>query len=394
MELIFQKIKFSRTILSLFAFICLLIFQTHANACGWAGDGESDDDDETVWVGVDGKPVEEGANPIDNPRFQTRIGNSHRKAKDHTEAVRWYRMAASQGFEAAQNNLAAMYEQGLGIARSDVLAVQWYRLAARQGNAKAQHSIGQMYLEGRGVAQDIQLASKWIEKSAENGHVSAINKIASMYWEGKGVIKDDIRAYTWWKLGAMHGESSDKSLVTAKSKMTSEAIARAEQSFALSNIPQKKQTILNLYLTAKAGYEKWENSPDNIIIIDTRTLGEYIFVGHGAMAYNIPIKFLQPNPDSAPVMVLNKNFVSDVKIKFKETDTILVICRSGMRSVMAVNMLARAGFKRVYSIIDGFEGDKLKNPDSPDNGKRVINGWKNSNAPWTYELNQEQMYRP
>ena len=45
-------------------------------------------------------------------------------------------------------------------------------------------------------------------------------------------------------------------------------------------------------------------------------------------------------------MVLNKNFVSDVKKKAKVTDTILLICRSGVRSALAVNILAKAGFKK------------------------------------------------
>jgi len=93
-------------------------------------------------------------------------------------------------------------------------------------------------------------------------------------------------------------------------------------------------------------------------------------------------------------MHLNEYFVSEVQKKMKKTDTILVICRSGVRSTVAVNMLAQSGFKQVYSIIDGFEGDKLKKFKSPNNGKRVINGWKNSDAPWTYDLNPKLMYLP
>lgn len=69
------------------------------------------------------------------------MGNRHRNGKAGTinsrEALRWYRLAAGQGSPEAQNNLGAMYEQGLGIARNDITAAYWYRLAAEQGNSPA-----------------------------------------------------------------------------------------------------------------------------------------------------------------------------------------------------------------------------------------------------------------
>ena len=88
-------------------------------------------------------------------------------------------------------------------------------------------------------------------------------------------------------------------------------------------------------------------------------------------------------------MPLNKHFVSRVKEKFTEADTLLVMCRSGVRSAAAVNILAEAGFERVYTVTGGFEGDLIKDPDSYNHGKRLKNGWKNSRLPWTYELDQK-----
>jgi hypothetical protein len=46
------------------------------------------------------------------------------------------------------------------------------------------------------------------------------------------------------------------------------------------------------------------------------------------------------------------------------------------------------------NIVDGFEGDALKIKGSYNNGRRLINGWKNSGAPWTYELDPDLMYLP
>ena len=46
----------------------------------------------------------------------------------------------------------------------------------------------------------------------------------------------------------------------------------------------------------------------------------------------------------------------------------------------------------VYNIIDGMEGDKVNDPDSAYRGKRMKNGWKNSGAPWTYDVNPELLW--
>ena len=61
---------------------------------------------------------------------------------------------------------------------------------------------------------------------------------------------------------------------------------------------------------------------------------------------------------------------------------------------MAVNLLAEAGFKGVYTITDGMEGDAVKDPGSVFNGQRLVNGWKNSGLPWTYDVDPEQMILP
>jgi hypothetical protein len=50
-----------------------------------------------------------------------------------------------------------------------------------------------------------------------------------------------------------------------------------------------------------------------------------------------------------------------------------------------------AGFTNVHNIIDGMEGDQVKDPDSLFMGQRLKNGWKNSGLPWTYDLTPERM---
>ena len=50
------------------------------------------------------------------------------------EAVRLYRLAAEQGDANAQYNLGRMYDLGQGVARDHEEAVRWYRLADGQEN--------------------------------------------------------------------------------------------------------------------------------------------------------------------------------------------------------------------------------------------------------------------
>ncbi len=159
--------------------------------------------------------------------------------------------------------------------------------------------------------------------------------------------------------------------------------------FADSTLPRKKRTVLGKYVTASQAYGKYSQDPDTVHILDVRTIGEYVFVGHPTMAVNIPLLFLKPGVTlmNRPVMPANEKFVAQVTERFRKNDTILAICRSGGRSAAAVNTLAKAGFTEVYTITDGFEGDRDMN------GERTVNGWKNSGAPWTTQLDSSLVYK-
>jgi rhodanese-related sulfurtransferase len=162
-----------------------------------------------------------------------------------------------------------------------------------------------------------------------------------------------------------------------------------------SKVPLHKQTSLGLYVTAKEAYAKWQADPANVKVVDVRTPEEYMYVGHPPMAHNIPYLFLMDKwytQSGRSAMIPNTAFAAQVKKKFKPTDTLLLICRSGGRSAMAVDALASAGFKKVYTVFDGFEGDKVKDEKSPLNGKRAVNGWKIAGAPWTYSIKPELAY--
>jgi rhodanese-related sulfurtransferase len=160
-------------------------------------------------------------------------------------------------------------------------------------------------------------------------------------------------------------------------------------------IPAEKQTRLGLYLTAREAFKMWKSDPANVKILDVRTPEEYAFVGHAAMAWNIPLVFMSYEWDAerkSTVMRSNPDFLNRVKETMRPEETILVTCRSGTRSKKAVDLLTEAGYKRVYNVVDGMEGDVVRDPKSPDFGKRTINGWKNADLPWTYDLDPSLAY--
>jgi TPR repeat protein len=47
--------------------------------------------------------------------------------------------------------------------------VKWYQLAADQGYAKAQHNLGLMHANGRGLPQDFMIAHQWLELAVQAG---------------------------------------------------------------------------------------------------------------------------------------------------------------------------------------------------------------------------------
>jgi rhodanese-related sulfurtransferase len=175
------------------------------------------------------------------------------------------------------------------------------------------------------------------------------------------------------------------------------AAAATEAQKAPPEIPKDKQTTLGLYVTAKEAYDMWQKDQQKIKIIDCRTPEEYAFVGHAPMAVNVPSEFMTyawNEKKKEYAMKVNPNFVKEVQKRFAKDDTILVMCRSGQRSGPSVDLLAKAGFTKVYNITDGFEGDKVKDPQSPNQGKRMKDGWRNSNLPWTYDLDVNLIYLP
>ncbi len=181
------------------------------------------------------------------------------------------------------------------------------------------------------------------------------------------------------------------------------ALAFAAPSFAevdVSKLPKKKLTTLGLYMTAKEAYDYMMKHMDKTLFVDVRTPSELNYLGATTvMDRHVPWVFMDSSGWNAKKHRYkrrpNTNFVADMDAALKKkgltkTDTVILICRSGHRSAAAANLLAKNGYTRVYTVVDGYEGDKAKS--GKFKGQRVVNGWKNSGLPWTYTLDGELMY--
>ena len=163
------------------------------------------------------------------------------------------------------------------------------------------------------------------------------------------------------------------------------------------DVPEYKQTRTGQYLTSKEAYEEIQAEESKILFLDVRTRAEVEVVGMPTVAdanvpYMLMVEPMTWNDDWGSFkMVRNQNFLAAVKERLEEKGLtqdvkVFLMCRSGGRSASAADLLSEAGFTNVYSVVDGYEGDKAKN------GKRTLNGWKNSNLPWSYKLDKKKMY--
>jgi rhodanese-related sulfurtransferase len=180
-----------------------------------------------------------------------------------------------------------------------------------------------------------------------------------------------------------------------------------KMALSTQEVPSSNQTSLGLYVTPREAYEMWEADPDGVTILDVRSFEEYVFAGHPEMAKNVPLAFLRyerPPADAEPAprtpgtlppgfsIEPNAEFLPEVKSVCGEDETILVLCGSGGRAAKAVDMLAKAGFTKAYNIVNGFEGELVLDPTSPDFSKNKDNGWNDVGLPWGRKINPDLMW--
>ena len=110
----------------------------------------------------------------------------------------------------------------------------------------------------------------------------------------------------------------------------------------------------------------------NAVMIDVRTKMEHTFLGRPVC--NIVHVAWKEFPD----WQVNQQFVEQVSEVVPDKNTpIFLLCRSGVRSLEAANLLGKSGFTQLINILEGFEGNLDANKHRGTTG-----GWRFHGLPW------------
>lgn len=123
------------------------------------------------------------------------------------------------------------------------------------------------------------------------------------------------------------------------------------------------------HLTPKEAYKFLQENPE-AVFVDVRSEMEHMFVGHPIGSILIPWV-------DGPDWDINPDFVSHVKKAASVNRPIVMICRSGRRSMDAGLLLEKAGLGEVYNVTNGFEGDL-----DDTHHRNSHNGWRHDGLPW------------
>ena len=164
-----------------------------------------------------------------------------------------------------------------------------------------------------------------------------------------------------------------------------------------------QHTSLGLYLTAQEAYDMKTASPEKVLFLDVRNQPEIHYTGMAdTVDANIPYRFDSTDWKMKKNGIYgtfkkpkNPDFSNAVETllqtrKLTKDDPVIIMCTSGSRAPFAAKVLIKAGFTKVYTQVEGFEGKRAKT--GPRKGERIVGGWKNVGLPWSYDLLPEKMY--
>ncbi len=125
------------------------------------------------------------------------------------------------------------------------------------------------------------------------------------------------------------------------------------------------------HLTPVETWQYLRSRPD-ALFVDVRMEVEYLYVGHPPGVVHIAW-YEYPEMQAHP-----QRFVAQVQREAGPAERpVVLICRSGKRTVEAGLALEAAGFKEVVNVLHGFEGDLDEHF-----RRGRLNGWRFDRLPW------------
>jgi rhodanese-related sulfurtransferase len=131
-------------------------------------------------------------------------------------------------------------------------------------------------------------------------------------------------------------------------------------------------------ITPRQAFELIEENPQ-AVLVDIRSTMEYLFVGHPKGCVHVPWI-------DEPEWTVNPDFVTEIRKLLLggavcapdgPCAPVVLICRSGKRSLEAGKTLLENGFRNVYHVDEGFEGDL-----DDQHHRSTRGGWRFHGLPW------------
>ncbi len=131
-------------------------------------------------------------------------------------------------------------------------------------------------------------------------------------------------------------------------------------------------------ITPQQALKLMEDDP-RTVLVDIRSSMEFLFVGHPVGAVHVPWI-------DEPDWTVNPHFVTDIRklmlggaicIMDEGCAPVILICRSGKRSLEAGKALLNANFHRVFHVDEGFEGELDEH-----HHRSSVGGWRYHGLPW------------
>ncbi|PPE73393.1 rhodanese [Solimonas fluminis] len=117
--------------------------------------------------------------------------------------------------------------------------------------------------------------------------------------------------------------------------------------------------------------EAWELYSSGLaVLVDVRTAEERKFVGHVPGSLHVAWA-------TGTSLIRNPRFVRELEAKAPKGAVLLLLCRSGRRSVLAAEAATKAGFTSVFNVLEGFEGEIDEH-----NRRGQRGGWRSHDLPW------------
>lgn len=113
------------------------------------------------------------------------------------------------------------------------------------------------------------------------------------------------------------------------------------------------------------------------VLVDVRSAEERHFVGHVPGSIHVPWA-------TGTALTRNPRFVRELEARLAahggKDAVALLLCRSGKRSVLAAQAAEAAGFRHVFNVQEGFEGER-----DAQQQRGHGDGWRYHQLPWVQD---------